>query len=89
MKNKLQEKFDRAIFSKHEYGRSIIGETEHLKSPSIKAIKKYFDERYVPNNMAITMAGDFDPDMIIQLVDKYFGSFKTKEMNPYIPPQDR
>jgi predicted Zn-dependent peptidase len=35
--------------------------------------------------MAITMAGDFDPDMIIQLVDKYFGSFKTKEMNPYIP----
>ncbi|MEI8203042.1 MAG: insulinase family protein [Bacteroidota bacterium] len=82
--SKLWERFDRAMYKKHEYGRSIVGETEHLKSPSIISIKKYFNERYVPNNMAISMSGDFDPDVAIQLIDKYFGSFKTKELKPYV-----
>jgi len=84
--SKLYERFDRAIFKKHEYGRPVIGETEHLKNPSIVSIRKYFDERYVSNNMAISMSGDFDPDNAIQLIDKYFGSFKPKELKPYNPP---
>ena len=84
--SKLYEKFDRTIFKKHEYGRPVIGETEHLKSPSIISIRKYFEERYVPNNMAISMSGDFDPDVAIQLIDKYFGAFKPKELKPYTPP---
>lgn len=84
--SKLYEKFDRTIFQKHQYGRSIVGETEHLKNPSIISIRKYFEERYVPNNMAICMSGDFDPDVAIRLIDKYFGSFKQKELITYIPP---
>ncbi len=84
--SKLWERFDRAMFKKHEYGRSIVGETEHLKSPSITSIKRYFEERYVPNNMAICLAGDFDPDVAIKLIDKYFGSFVAKDINPYNPP---
>ena len=84
--SKLWEKFDRVMFKKHEYGRSIVGETEHLKSPSISSIQRYFNERYVPNNMAICLAGDFDPDVAIKLIDKYFGSFKTKDIKTYNPP---
>ncbi len=84
--SKLWEKFEKTMFPKHEYGRSIIGETDHLKSPSIISIKKYFNERYVPNNMAVSLSGDFDPDQAIQLIDKYFGSFNTKEIKPYLPP---
>jgi predicted Zn-dependent peptidase len=71
-----------AVFPHHPYGKqTILGTQEHLKNPSITNIKKYFDVYYVPNNMAICMAGDLDPDATIKIIDKYFGKFKPK----YVP----
>ncbi|MBR5930340.1 MAG: insulinase family protein, partial [Prevotella sp.] len=49
---------------------------EHLKNPSITNIKNYFNKWYVPNNVAICMAGDFDMDKTIAIIDKYFGGWK-------------
>lgn len=61
----------------HPYGtQSTIGLPEHLKNPSITNIKKYFHKYYEPNNIAIMMAGDFDPDKTIATIDKYFGNWK-------------
>ena len=70
-----------ALFPKHPNGQqTTIGTSEHLKSPSMKAIHKYFDTYYVPNNMAVVLVGDLDFDKTIKLVDEYFGSFKYKEL---------
>jgi predicted Zn-dependent peptidase len=67
------------LFPHHPYGKqTVLGKQEHLKNPSITNIKKYYETYYVPNNMAICMAGDFDPDDVIALIDKYFGSMKSK-----------
>ncbi|MGN0069207.1 MAG: M16 family metallopeptidase [Prevotella sp.] len=64
-------------FPGHPYGtQTTIGTQEHLKNPSITNIKNYFSRYYVPNNVAICMAGDFDPDDVIPLVDRYFGTWK-------------
>ena len=62
----------------HPYGtQTTIGEQEHLKNPSIVNIKNYFHRYYVPNNVAIVLAGDFNPDAVIAIIDKYFGSWKA------------
>ena len=64
----------------HPYGtQTTIGEQEHLKNPSIINIQNYFHRYYVPNNVAICLAGDFDPDQTIAIIDKYFGSWKKSE----------
>ena len=64
----------------HPYGtQTTIGEQDHLKNPSIINIQNYFRRYYVPNNVAIVMAGDFDPDTTIALIDKYFGSWKRND----------
>lgn len=68
-----------ALFENHPYNTDIIGLPEHLKNPSITNVKKYHDEWYVPNNMAVILVGDFDPDKTIRIVDKYFS---TLEPNP-------
>ena len=61
----------------HPYGtQTTIGTQEHLKNPSIVNIENYFRKWYVPNNVAICMAGDFDPDKTIAIIDQYFGSWK-------------
>ena len=65
------------LFPSHPYGtQTTIGTQDHLKNPSITNIKNYFKKWYVPNNTAICMAGDFDPDEVIALIDKYFGDWQ-------------
>jgi predicted Zn-dependent peptidase len=75
------------VFPTHNYGQqTTIGTVDHLKNPSIKKIKEYFSNYYVPNNMAICLSGDFDPDQVIRLIDQNFGSFQTKPVSPYNGP---
>ncbi|MBR4836887.1 MAG: insulinase family protein [Bacteroidales bacterium] len=65
------------LFPTHPYGtQTVIGTQEHLKNPSITNIKNYFNKWYRPNNVAICMAGDFNPDETIAIIDKYFGSWQ-------------
>ena len=74
------------LFPNNTYGsQTTIGTIEHLKNPSLTEIKKYFNTYYVPNNMAICLSGDFDPDATIKLIDKKFSSWKSKPVPVYQP----
>ncbi len=65
------------VFPNHSYGtQTTIGTQEHLKNPSQVAIMDYYKKYYVPNNIAICMAGDLDPEKTIEMLEKYFGSWK-------------
>ncbi|MBL4708537.1 MAG: insulinase family protein [Flavobacteriales bacterium] len=69
------------LFQKHQYGQqTTIGTIDHLKNPSLTEIKKYFNNYYVPNNMAICLAGDFNPEMVIAMIKETFGTFESKEV---------
>ncbi len=71
----------KALFQKHPYGQqTTIGTSEHLKTPSMVAIHKYFDTYYVPNNFAIVLVGDLEFEPTIKMVDKYFGKFEPKPL---------
>lgn len=77
------------LFPNHPYGtQTTIGTQEHLKNPSIVNIKNYFSRYYVPNNVAIIMAGDLDPDKTIETIDRYFGSWQPNDNLevPYFEP---
>lgn len=68
----------------NSYGRqTTIGTIEHLKNPSLKAIREYYQTYYVPNNMGIIMSGDFDPDLIIKNVDEKFSYMQQKAVPEY------
>lgn len=63
----------------HPYGtQTTLGRGEDLKNPSQTNIYKFFDQYYVPNNMAVVMAGDFDPEQVVAMAERYFGSWKSK-----------
>ena len=80
---KLWEALDKALFPHHPYGQqTTLGSQEHLKNPSITNVKKYHDTYYVPNNIAICLSGDFNPDEMVATIEKYFGDWKP---NPEIP----
>ena len=78
--NKQYEAIMAKLFPNHPYGtQTTIGTQQHLKNPSITNIKQYFAKWYVPNNVAICMAGDFDPDKTMEILEKYFGEWQPGE----------
>ena len=80
---KVYEKMLASLFPHHPYGKqTVLGTQEHLKNPSIINIKNYYKTYYVPNNMAVCLAGDFNPDEMIKVVDSYFGKLRP---NPNLP----
>ena len=75
-----------ALFPDHPYGtQTVLGTQENLKNPSITNIKNYHKTWYVPNNMAICMSGDLDPEQTIATIQKYFGHLKPNPNLPALP----
>lgn len=75
----------RELFKKHTYGtQTTIGTIEHLKNPSIVEIEKFFNHYYVPNNMAIILSGDFNPDSAIAHIEAQFGDFSPAPVDEYL-----
>lgn len=71
------------LFPNHPYGQwTVLGHQTHLKNPSLTNIKNYHKQWYVPNNMAVLMSGDFDPDNAVDIITKYFGNMQP---NPNLP----
>jgi predicted Zn-dependent peptidase len=80
---KLNEAMLAALFPNHPYGtQTVLGTQEHLKNPSITNVKNYHKQWYVPNNMAICLSGDFDPDCMVDIITKYFGHLKPNHNLP-------
>ncbi|TAK32568.1 MAG: insulinase family protein [Saprospiraceae bacterium] len=81
---KVSQAVNETLFPTHPYGtQTTIGLGEHLKNPSHVKIKEYFDKYYNPNNMAIVLAGDFNPDEAVAMAEKYFGSYQPKPIPPF------
>ena len=82
---KAMEAIDGLLFPDHPYGtQTVLGTQEHLKNPSITNIKNYHKTYYVPNNMAICLSGDFDPDKMLAVIEKYFGQMEPNKELPEV-----
>ncbi|RHJ78520.1 pitrilysin family protein [Parabacteroides sp. AM08-6] len=83
---KVYEAVLSALFPDHPYGtQTVLGTQDNLKNPSITNIKNYHQTWYVPNNIAICLSGDFDPDQMIATINKYFGHLKPNPNLPKMP----
>ncbi len=81
---KVSQAVNETLFPSHPYGtQTTIGKGEHLKNPSHVKIHEYFNTYYKPNNMAIVLAGDFDPQAAIAYAEKYFGTYQPAAIPPF------
>jgi zinc protease len=79
----LFRSFMRAAFPGHPYGTNdILGEVEHLKRPSLRAMKSYYQRWYVPGNMALVLSGSFDTEEVLPLIRARFGAWERRALPP-------
>ncbi len=66
----------RAAFGNEAYGRNILGPADNVKRFTRDDLFAYKEERYCPENIVVSFAGNIDPKEAIKLTEKYFGGMK-------------
>ncbi|MDH7444389.1 M16 family metallopeptidase [Aquimarina sp. 2201CG14-23] len=71
---------DKNMFPKdHPYSWQVIGSLEDLQNATLQDVKDFYNRWYVPNNVTLTVAGDFDTNQAKEWVHKYFDEIKRGE----------
>ncbi|MFH6970839.1 M16 family metallopeptidase [Flavobacterium petrolei] len=71
----------------HPYNWDVIGSLEDLQNATLEDVKSFYNRWYVPNNVTLTIAGDFDIKQTKAWVEKYFGDIKRRETIPKMEKQ--
>src|SRR5918992_1691726 len=78
------EKIQELVYPEgHPYHHSTIGSMEDLNAASLEDVSEFFATYYAPNNAVLTVAGDFEPDAAMAMIERHFGPIPT---NPDLPP---
>jgi predicted Zn-dependent peptidase len=71
----VHDLLSRAIYGDHPLGYPILGTEETLNTFTSATLKEYIHNRYTPENVVISIAGNVS-DKFIHEVEKYFGSYE-------------
>ncbi len=63
----------------HPYNWQVIGSLEDLQNATLEDVKEFFRRWYVPNNVTLVVAGDFDTAQAKEWVHKYFDEIPRGE----------
>jgi len=63
----------------HPYNWQVIGSLVDLQSSTLQNVKDFFKSWYVPNNVTLVIAGDFDETEAKAWVHKYFDEIEAGE----------
>lgn len=68
---------DKNLYPKgHPYSWQVIGSLQDLQNATLQDVKDFFNEWYIPNNVTLTVAGDFDSAQAKKWVEHYFKDVK-------------
>jgi predicted Zn-dependent peptidase len=82
----VHDLLSKASYQNHPLGYPILGTEQTLATFTGDTLRQYMQETYTPDRVVISVAGNVD-DTFIKEIEKYFGSFTTKQTNqPLTPP---
>jgi zinc protease len=70
----LEQKMFSAAYEWHNYGKSTIGSRSDIERVPIENLRSFYRRFYQPDNAMLVVAGKFDPERALQLVDRHFGA---------------
>ncbi|PAV30048.1 peptidase M16 [Virgibacillus profundi] len=66
----------RASYGEHPLGYAILGTEDHLKDFKPDTLRNYIKERYTPDNVVISVAGNVE-ESFINKIDSHFGGYQS------------
>jgi len=65
----------------HPYNWQVIGSLADLDAATLQDTKDFYNRWYVPNNVTVTLSGDFEVAEAKKIVDKYFAKRRRCRAN--------
>lgn len=78
----LMQAKNELLFADAPYTMTPSGTEKSVQNATLKQLKEIQKKFYVPNNSAVFVGGDVNPDEVFQIVKKVFGSWKRGK-NPF------
>lgn len=75
----LMQRISANAYEWHNYGKSTIGNRSDIERVPIGNLRDFYRKFYQPDNLMLVIAGKFDKDKALELVEKYFGSLKIPD----------
>ncbi|MEX2524275.1 MAG: pitrilysin family protein [Gammaproteobacteria bacterium] len=74
-------------FQTSPYRQPIIGWMADLEAMEIGDLERWYQRWYAPNNAAVVVVGDVDPDRVLSMAKEHFGDLRpeTVEAPPHRP----
>ena len=69
----------------HPFHHSLIGSMEDLSAASLDDVRQFFAAYYRPDNAVLSIAGDFDRDEAMTMVERHFGAIPSGPAGPPLP----
>jgi predicted Zn-dependent peptidase len=65
------------FFSGNPLSKTILGSAENIKKFTREDLVKYLEVHYFPENMVISVAGNFEEAALFDMLEKFFGEYKN------------
>ena len=73
-------------FEGHPCGHSVLGTPASIDNLTSTQMRNYFNNRYAPNNMLLSVVGNFDWDSIAELAEKLCGQWQQQPVKREVTP---
>lgn len=68
----LHDQMMSAAYLWHNYGKTTIGNRSDIERVPAKALRVFYENYYQPDNAVLIVAGQFDEETALKLVDKHY-----------------
>ena len=82
---KFAEQFDAMFWESSPYSWPVVGWPSDLEGITRGEAVAYFETYYAPNNLALALVGDFDPEQAIAWAEQYFARIDRGDTDPGQP----
>ncbi|HEX4101513.1 MAG TPA: pitrilysin family protein [Pseudonocardiaceae bacterium] len=85
----LHDEFCAALFGSHPLSRPVLGTEESVRGMSREALHRFYRQRYTPQRMVLTAAGNVTHSAVLAAVSRSFGHHLTGCAQPVRPRRGR
>ena len=84
----FNEQLNATVYAASPYGSGVVGWMSDISKVTKQEMIEYGEQFYRPDNATLVLAGDLDPDKVMPLVTKYFGTIKAKGKSPRVRTEE-
>lgn len=82
----VHELLSRIQFGDQAVGMPILGPAEQIAAYTRDDLANYRARHYHPENCVVALAGNYDPEQVLALMQQYFGEWKKSGQRQTVPP---